>query len=180
MKRVETARCPVQTPRRGVPILAKGSAPPVRIPSLWAESAPSPRCSYFALWRDETNSFARLVFLFSRAWEFQQQSNSAPERSRHPVRAFSLIAKQIGRSLLPQRVPQPLAFLQASVVQKRTSSRVTWVCVALVSGILKQVVRMDAVFSGEARDFFRGQRSLPAHVFSRSEWRRRVLPRKIV
>jgi hypothetical protein len=68
---------------------------------------------YLAIWRDEANSFAQLVFLFSRAWEFQQQWDSASERSRHPARAFSLIAKQIGRSILPQRVPRPLAFLQA-------------------------------------------------------------------
>jgi hypothetical protein len=59
------------------------------------------------------NSFVQLVFLFSLAWEFQQQSDSASGRSRHLARAFSLIAKQIGRSLLPQRVPRPLAFLQA-------------------------------------------------------------------
>jgi hypothetical protein len=91
----------------------KGSALLVRIPALWAESGPSPRCLYLATWRDETNSFAQLVFLFSRAWEFQQQWDSASERSRHPARAFSLIAKQIGRSILPQRAPRPLAFLQA-------------------------------------------------------------------
>jgi hypothetical protein len=68
---------------------------------------------YLVIWRDETNSFAQLVFLFSQACEFQQQWDSASERFRHPARAFSLIAKQIGRSILPQRVPQPLAFLQA-------------------------------------------------------------------
>jgi hypothetical protein len=68
---------------------------------------------YLAIWRDEANSFAQWVFLFSRASEFQQQWDSASERSRHPVRAFSLIAKQIALSVLPQRVPQPLAFLQA-------------------------------------------------------------------
>jgi hypothetical protein len=59
------------------------------------------------------NSFAQLVFLFLRAWEFQQQSDSASERSRHPARRFSLIAKQIGRLPLLQRVPQRLAFLPA-------------------------------------------------------------------
>ena len=91
----------------------KGSALLVRIPSLWAESGPSLRCLWLAIWRGETNSFAQLVFLFSRACEFQQQWDSAPERFRHPARAFSLIAKQIGPSVLPQRVPQPLAFLQA-------------------------------------------------------------------
>jgi hypothetical protein len=68
---------------------------------------------YLATWWDETNSFAQLVFLFSQAWEFQQQWDSASERSRHPARAFSLIAKQIGRLILPQRAPRPLAFLQA-------------------------------------------------------------------
>jgi hypothetical protein len=51
----------------------KGSAPLVRIPSLWAESGPSLRCLYLAIWKDEKNSFAQLEFLFSRAWEFQQQ-----------------------------------------------------------------------------------------------------------
>jgi hypothetical protein len=84
-----------------------------------------------------------------------------------------LIAKQIGRSILPQRVHQPLAFLQASVLQGRTSSRATLVCVApvsvilKVSAILKQAVQMAAVFAREARVFFREQRLLPAHVFSR-------------
>ena len=91
----------------------KGSALLVRIPSLWAGSDPSPQCLYLAIWRDEANSFAQLVFLFSRACEFQKQWDSATERSRHPARAFSLIATQIGRSILPQRVPQPPAFLQA-------------------------------------------------------------------
>ena len=119
------------------------------------------------MWRDETNSFAQLVFLFSRACEFQQQWDSAPERSRHPARASWLIAKQIDRSVLPQRVPQPLAFLQASVLQERTSSRATWICVAPVSWILKEAVQKAAVFAWEARIFFRGQRLLPAHVFSR-------------
>jgi hypothetical protein len=68
---------------------------------------------YLAIWGDETNSFAQSAFLFSPAWEFQQQWDSGSERSRHPLRGFSLIAKQIGRSILPRRVPQPLAFLQA-------------------------------------------------------------------
>jgi hypothetical protein len=68
---------------------------------------------YLATWKDEANSFAQLVFLFSRAWEFQQQWDSVSGRSRHPARAFSLMAKRIGRSILPQRVPRPLAFLQA-------------------------------------------------------------------
>jgi hypothetical protein len=63
------------------------------------------------IWRAETDSFARLAFLFSPAWEFQQQSDSAPERFRHPARAFSLIAKQIGRPFLPQRAHRLLAFL---------------------------------------------------------------------
>src|SRR6478672_5256470 len=45
---VGTARCAVRTPQRGVPTFfrEKGSAPLVRIPSLWVESGPSPRCLY--------------------------------------------------------------------------------------------------------------------------------------
>src|SRR4029077_20726964 len=89
----------------------KGSL--VRIPSLWAESGPSLRCLYLAIWRGEANSFPQLVFLFSRICEFQQQWDSAPERSRHPARAFSLIATQNGPLVLSQRLPQPLRFLQA-------------------------------------------------------------------
>jgi hypothetical protein len=58
------------------------------------------------------NSFAQLLFLFSRACAFQQQWGWAAERSRHPARAPSLIEK-LGRSILLQREPQPLAFLQA-------------------------------------------------------------------
>jgi hypothetical protein len=108
-----------------------------------------------------------MVFLFSRACEFQQQWDSAPERSRHPPRAFSLIATQIVRSILPQRAPQPLAFLQASVSPERISSRATWICVVLVLWILKEAVQKAAVFAWEAQLFFRGQRLLPAHVFSR-------------
>jgi hypothetical protein len=68
---------------------------------------------YLAIWRDEANSFAQPVFLVSPIWEFQQWSDSVSARPRHPARAFSLIAKQIGRSILLQRVPRPLAFLQA-------------------------------------------------------------------
>jgi hypothetical protein len=119
------------------------------------------------MWRAETNSFVQLVLLYSQPWEFQQQWDSASERSRHLARAFSLIAIQIGPSLLPQRVPQPLAFLQASVLKGLTSSHAIWICVALVSGILRQAVQKAAVFAWEARIFFRGQRLLPAHVFSR-------------
>jgi len=122
---------------------------------------------YLAIWRGEANSFPQLVFLFSRICEFQQQWGSAPERSRHPARAFSLIATLIGRSIPPQRVPQPLAFLQASVSPERTSSHATWICVVLVLWILKEAVQKAAVFAREARVFFRGQRLLPAHVFSR-------------
>ena len=66
------------------------------------------------MWRDETNSFAQLVFLFSRACEFQQQWDSAPERSRHPARASSLIAKQIGRSD-PSAARAPAARISSSV-----------------------------------------------------------------
>jgi len=145
----------------------KGSPLLVRIPSSWAESGPFPLCLYLAIWREETNSFAQLVFLFSRACEFQQQWDSASERSRHPARASSLIEKQIDPSVLPQRVPQPLAFLQASVLQERTSSRATWICVALVLPIRKQAVQKAAVCAWEVQVFFRGQRLLPAHVFSR-------------
>src|SRR6476469_10499527 len=88
----------------------KGSALLVRIPSLWAESGPSLRCLWLAIWRDETNSFAQPVFLFSRACAFPQHWDSARERSRDPARASSLIEKQIDPSVLPQRVPQPLSF----------------------------------------------------------------------
>jgi len=91
----------------------KDSAPLVRIPSSWAESGLSRQCLYLATWKDETNFFAQLGFLFSQTSEFQQQWDSASEGSRHPARAFSLIAIQIGRPNHPQRVPQPLAFLQA-------------------------------------------------------------------
>jgi hypothetical protein len=122
---------------------------------------------YLATWKVATNSFAQPGFLFSWTWEFQQQWDSAPERARHPAHAFSLIATRIRRSLLPQRVRQPLAFLQESVLEVQTSSHATWICVALVSGILKQPVQKAAVFAWEARVYFRGQRSLPAHVFSR-------------
>ena len=44
----------------------KGSALPVQIPSLWAESGPAPRCLYPAIWKDETNFFGQPGFLFSR------------------------------------------------------------------------------------------------------------------
>jgi hypothetical protein len=122
---------------------------------------------HLAIWRDEANSFPQLVFLFSRACAFQQQWDWAPERFRHPARASSLIPKQIDPSILLQRVPQPLAFLQAWALQERTSSRATWICVVLESWILKEAVQKAAVFGWEARVFFRGQRLLPAHVFSR-------------
>jgi hypothetical protein len=78
-----------------------------------------------------------------------------------------LIAIQIVRPLHPQRVPQPRAFLQASVLKEQASSHAIWICVALVSGILKQAVQKAAVFAWEARFSFRGQRLLPAHVFFR-------------
>ena len=130
---------------------------PVQIPSLWAESDPALRCSYLAMWRNETSSFAQWVFLFSPTCEFRQ-GDLAQERSRHPARASSLIAKQIAPSVLPQRVPQPLAFLQASVLEERTSSRAAWICVALASWILKEAVQKAAVCAFEARIFSRGQR----------------------
>jgi hypothetical protein len=111
---------------------------------------------YLAISRDQTNSFAQLVFLFSRVWEFQQQWDSPSERSRRPARGSSLIANQIGRSILLQRVPLPLAFLQALVLQGRTFSGATWVCVALVSEIPTRAVQTAAVFAWEARFFFAG------------------------
>jgi len=52
--------------------------------------------------------------------------------------------------------------------------------VALVLLIQKQAVQKAAVFAWEARIFFRGQRLLPAHVFSRWERHYRVLRGKIV
>jgi hypothetical protein len=58
-----------------------------------------------------------------------------------------LIAKQIDRPILPQRAPQPLAFLPARLLQLRTFSRVTWICVALASVILKEAVPMAAAFA---------------------------------
>ena len=173
--------CPDAAARRPyLPLREKGSALLVRIPSLWAEPVPILRCSHLAMWRDERTSFAQSVFLFSRACAFQQQWDSALARSRHPARASWLIAKQIDRSVLPQRVPQPLAFLQASVLQEPISSRATWICVALVLLIRKQAVQKDAVFAWEGRIFFRGQRLLPAHAFPRGEQHCRVLLGKIV
>jgi hypothetical protein len=62
---------------------------------------------------DETNSFAQLVFLFSLVWQFRQQSDSAREPSRHSAHGSSLIAKQVGYSILLQRVRRLPAFLQA-------------------------------------------------------------------
>jgi hypothetical protein len=146
---VGTARCAVRTPQRGAPTLVpeKVSQLPVLIPSLWAESGPTPQCLCLAIGRDETNSFVQPVFLFSLAWEFQQQWDSGSERSRHPAHAFSWIAKQIGPSILPRRVPQPFAFLQASALQARTFSRAPSICVALVLWILKQAVQKAAVFA---------------------------------
>ena len=91
----------------------KGSAPLVRIPSLWAESGPVPRCLYFAIRRGETNSFAQLVFLFLRAWEFRQQWDLASERLQHPAPAFSWVADLIDYSIPLQRAHRPPAFLQA-------------------------------------------------------------------
>src|SRR6478672_310892 len=110
----DALRCPDAAARRPyLPFREKSSAPLVRIPSLWAEPVPSLRCWYLAMWRDEANSFPQLVFSFSRACAFPQQWEAALERFRHPARVSWLIAKQIDRSVLPQRVPQPLAFLQA-------------------------------------------------------------------
>ena len=167
---VGTARCAVRTPQRGVPTFPSGRRAR-RLSSGFHHCGPN-RAHPFDVCTSRCGGtrrtpFLNWCFLFSRACEFQQQWESAPERSRHPARASSLIAKQIDRSVLPQRVPQPLAFLQASVLPERTSSRATWICVALVSWILKEAVQKAAVFAWEARVFFRGQRLLPAHVFSR-------------
>src|SRR5215211_41801 len=111
---IAIARCAVRTPQRGFPTNnaseEKGSTPLARIPSVWAESAPSPRSLYLAVWRNETNSLAQRVFPFSPLGEFREQSDLGRERPRHPVRAFSLTEKQIGRLILPQPVPQRLAF----------------------------------------------------------------------
>jgi hypothetical protein len=65
------------------------------------------------IWKGETNSFARLVFLSSPAWELQQQFDSALERFLHPARAFWLVPKQIGYLIPLQLAPRLLAFLQA-------------------------------------------------------------------
>ncbi len=61
--------------------------PLVQIPSLWAESGPTLRCSHLATWRAETTSFAQWVFLFLRACAFQHQGDRTPERSPHLARA---------------------------------------------------------------------------------------------
>src|SRR5947209_4181057 len=90
-----------------------GSAALFRIQSSSAESGQSPPDLYFALSWGATNSFAGPVFLFSPAWGFQQQSDSALERSRYPARAFWLVAKQTGQVILLQLAPRPIAFLQA-------------------------------------------------------------------
>jgi hypothetical protein len=82
------------------------------------------------------DSFAQPVFVSSPAWELQQQLDSAPERSRYPAAGSSLSAKQIRRSVPAQPVRRPLAFLQASLVQERTSFHAAWIFVAVVLGIL--------------------------------------------
>ena len=64
--------------------------------------------------------------------------------------------ERIGCSIPPQRAPRPLAFLQAWVLRRRIFSRVIWVCVALVSEILKKFVQKAAVFAWELRFFFAG------------------------
>jgi hypothetical protein len=91
----------------------KGSAALVPIPSSSAESGRSRRELYFAVAWSATDSFARPVFVFLTVGEFQEQSDSELARLRHPLGAFSQPAKQIVRSILPQPVPRPLAFLQA-------------------------------------------------------------------
>jgi hypothetical protein len=80
---------------------------------MWAESGPSPRWWHLAIWTDEANSVAQLVFVFSRALEFQQQWDLGSTRSRHPVHAFSSMANQIGYLIPLQRARRLPAFLQA-------------------------------------------------------------------
>src|SRR5262249_57578315 len=106
------------------------------------------------------------VFLFSATWAFRQQSHSALERSQYRLRAFWLVAKQVGYLIPRQRAPRPLAFLRASVLRGPTCSRATRIWVALVWEILKSPVQKAAGFSWGAQVFFRGRRSLPPLVFS--------------
>src|SRR6266480_2966890 len=91
----------------------RGLAALFPIPSSSAERGRSPRELHCAVSSGPMSSFARPVFVFSPAWQLQQQSDSALERFRHRLRALSSAAKRIGRSILPQRAPQRLAFLQA-------------------------------------------------------------------
>ena len=86
---------------------------PFRIRSSLAESGRPPPALYFAIASGETDCFARSVFLSLPAWDFEEQLDSALERSRHPAAGSSLNARQIRRSILRQPVPRPLAFLQA-------------------------------------------------------------------
>src|SRR5262249_44639333 len=113
------------------------------------ESAPYPLFCYCAIWRNETNSFPRSAFLFSRGGEFLQQWDSALERSQPPAPSVST-AKQIVRSVRPQRVPRPVAFLQAGVLEGRTSSRATLVCVGLLLEFLEQALQTAEVCGPEA------------------------------
>ena len=152
----------------------------VRIPTMWVVSGPNPRCLYLAIWRDEENSFAQLVFLFSPVAEFQQKSGLARERSGHPVRASCSTANQIAHSSLPQRVRQPLASLPVSEPQGRTFSRATWIFVEMVSETLEQAVQQEPVFLQRARVSFREQQSLPVRVFLRPESNCKVIRRKTV
>src|SRR5215469_13731129 len=99
--------------------MAMDWAAPFRIPSSSGEWGRFPPDLYFAVSRGETNSFARPVFLFSRAWEFRQQSDSAQEHSRCRLRAFWLVVKPVGYLIPRQRAPRPRAFLRASVLQRR-------------------------------------------------------------
>jgi hypothetical protein len=89
---------------------------------------------YFAISSGEMDCFARSVFLFSSAEEFQQWLDSGLECSRYSE--LLLVANQIGRSILRQRVPRLLAFLQVSTLQERTSSHAAWICAGLLSAIL--------------------------------------------
>src|SRR5438477_11656875 len=105
--RASTAPPPLTLPTE------RGLAALFPIPSSSAELGRSPRELCFAISSNPMSSFARPVFVFSPAWQFQQQSDSALERFRHQLRALSSASKRIGRSILPQRAPQRLAFLQA-------------------------------------------------------------------
>jgi hypothetical protein len=93
--------------------MERDSAALFPIPSSSAEWGRSLQELYFAVLSAQMNSFARPVFVSSPAWQFQQQSDEALERSQHRLRALSSGAKRIGRSIRLQPAPQPLSFVQA-------------------------------------------------------------------